>query len=87
MRGCIFERNVKHWKKDIGENVKAWVHERWESWMEEKPEWLTDAIKAKIPIEYIPIKDDKMEESKRRESVRMSQRRRSSLGGIIVPTV
>ena len=53
--------------------------------MEEKPYWLTDALKSKIPIEYVPIKEDKVEEEKRRESIRVSQRRRSSLGGIIVP--
>ena len=86
VKADIFNNNVKQWKKDIGEDVKAWVRDNWETWMEERPEWLTDALKAKIPIEYIPIKEDKVEESKRRESVRMSQRRRSSLGGIIVPT-
>ena len=82
----VFNENVRLWKKDIGEDVKAWAHENWETWIEDKPEWLTDAVKAKIPIEYIPIKEDKVEESKRRESIRVSQRRRSSLGGIIVPT-
>ena len=84
-RAQIFEKNIKHWKKDIGEEVGVWVGERWDTWIEERPEWLTDAIKAKIPIEYIPIKEDKVEEEKRRESIRASQRRRSSLGGIIVP--
>ena len=85
VKADIFNNNVKQWKKDIGEDVKAWVGERWDTWMEERPEWLTDALKAKIPIEYIPVQEDKVEEEKRRESIRVSQRRRSSLGGIIVP--
>ena len=66
-------------------SLVQWVGERWDTWIEERPEWLTDAVKTKIPIEYIPMKEDKVEESKRRESIRVSQRRRSSLGGIIVP--
>ena len=84
-RSEIFVKNIKHWKKDIGEDVKAWVGENWETWMDERPEWLTDALKAKIPIDYIPIKEDKAEEEKIWGSIRVSQRRRSSLGGIIVP--
>ena len=85
VKSNVLQTNIKHWKKDIGEDVKAWVHENWDTWMEERPEWLTDAVKAKIPIEYIPIEEDKVEEEKRRGSIRVSQRRRSSLGGIIVP--
>ena len=85
MKSVIFTYNIKLWKKAIGEDVKVWVGKRWESWMKERPEWLTDALKAKIPIEYIPIKEDTVEEEKRRESIRVSQRRRASLGGIIVP--
>ena len=61
-RGVIFYNNVKLWKSDIGEEVQAWVHENWEDWMNEKPEWLTDALKSKIPIEYIPIEEEKVEE-------------------------
>ena len=76
----IFNNSTKQWKNDIGEDVKAWVHENWETWIEEKPEWLTDALKARIPIEYIPIKLDKFEEKKRRESLR----RRSSFSGSLI---
>ena len=55
VKSNVLQTNIKHWKKDIGEDVKEWVQENWGSWMEKKPEWLTDAVNAKIPIEYIPI--------------------------------
>ncbi len=67
VRAIIFEKNTKHWKKDIGRDVKKWVQENWETWTENKPEWLTDAVKAKIPLEYIPIAEDRMKVERMRE--------------------
>ena len=49
--------------------VKAWVEANWERWEEEKPSWLSDAWKARIPVEFIPTKEGRRKESVRRDSV------------------
>ena len=46
--------------------MKAWVEKNWDRWEEEKPDWLDDAMRAKVPVEYIPESGD----ARRRESVR-----------------
>ena len=55
----------RHWVT-IEKNVRDWVRENWASWEDEKPAWLTDAMKAKVPVEFIPTSGD----ARRRESVR-----------------
>jgi hypothetical protein len=54
----------------IKEEVRAWVKANWEQWEEEKPEWFDDAMRARVPVEYIPKSGDaRMRESVRRASV------------------
>jgi hypothetical protein len=58
--------NSRHHWVSIEEKVKKWVGENWARWEEEKPEWFTDAMKAKVPVEFIPTSG----EARRRESMR-----------------
>ena len=46
--------------------MRAWVVANWERWEDEKPDWLDDAMRARVPVEYIPESGD----ARRRESVR-----------------
>jgi hypothetical protein len=58
-----------HWKA-IEEEVKAWVEENWDRWEEEKPDWFDEAMRASVPVEYIPgAGNARMRESVRRASV------------------
>ena len=36
--------------------LKAWVAENWDKWMEEEPAWFTEYKKAHVPSEYLPAK-------------------------------
>ncbi len=85
VRALIFIKNRRHWKSIEGK-VEEWVRENWEKWMEEKPEWLSENIKAKIPPHMIPNIEDRkvveeLQSERRRSSLlgRISVRRRSSL--------
>jgi hypothetical protein len=62
---AVFTNSKKHWRSIEGE-VKAWVEFNWERWEEDKPEWFDKAMRARVPIEYIPGAGD----ARRRESVR-----------------
>lgn len=53
IRALVFIKNRRHWKKIEGK-VETWVRGKWEQWMEEEPEWLTQNIKDKIPAYMIP---------------------------------
>ena len=62
--------NSRHHWVSIEEKVKKWVGENWARWEEEKPEWFTDAMKAKVPVEFIPTRGEaRTRESMRRASV------------------
>ena len=87
IKALVFIKNRQHWRS-IEDKVEKWVHENWERWMEEKPEWLNDNMKARIPSDMIPnIKDrrvvEELQSERRRSSLlgRISVRRRSSLIG------
>jgi hypothetical protein len=54
-----------HWVSIEGE-IKKWVESNWAKWEEEQPEWFTDVMKAKVPVDFIPGDGD----ARRRESVR-----------------
>jgi hypothetical protein len=74
--------NSKHYWKSIAYEVRVWVETNWERWEEEKPEWFNDAMKARVPVEYIPINGD----ARRRESVRRASvdaEAEGGLGGIL----
>jgi hypothetical protein len=73
----IFKMTKHHWIS-IEEEVKAWVEANWEQWENEKPEWFTDTIKAKVPVEYIPITGD----ARRRESLRRTSVDVEAEGGL-----
>jgi hypothetical protein len=56
-----------HWVSIEGE-IKTWVGLNWAKWEEEQPEWFTDLVKAKVPVDFIPA-DARRRESFRRASV------------------
>jgi hypothetical protein len=62
---CTFKYSKHHWKAHE-EEVRAWVEANWDRWVEEKPKWFDDAMRARVPVEYIPGAGD----YRRRESVR-----------------
>ena len=50
--------------------MKAWVKANWDRWEEEKPKWFDNAMRARVPVEYIPgAGDARGKESVRRASV------------------
>jgi hypothetical protein len=72
-----FKYSKHHWKV-IEEEVKAWVDANWDRWEEEKPNWFDDAMRAKVPVEYIPGAGD----ARRRESVRRASVDAEAEGGL-----
>jgi hypothetical protein len=74
---AVFTNSKKHWRSIEGE-VKAWVEANWDRWEEEKPTWFDDAIRARVPVEYIPGAGD----ARRRESVRRASVDAEAEGGI-----
>jgi hypothetical protein len=72
-----FKYSKHHWKA-IEEEVKAWIETNWERWEDEQPEWLTDAMRARVPVEYIPESGD----ARRRESVRRASVEVEAEGGL-----
>eukprot|EP00520_Triparma_pacifica_P010762 CAMPEP_0118634898 /NCGR_PEP_ID=MMETSP0785-20121206/1791_1 /TAXON_ID=91992 /ORGANISM="Bolidomonas pacifica, Strain CCMP 1866" /LENGTH=210 /DNA_ID=CAMNT_0006525901 /DNA_START=645 /DNA_END=1274 /DNA_ORIENTATION=+ len=52
-----FQTSRHHWKS-IEEEVRAWMELNWSSWMEEKPKWLTENTRNKIPKEWIPLNEE-----------------------------
>jgi hypothetical protein len=66
---AVFWNSRHHWVSIEGE-IKKWVELNWAKWEREKPEWLTDARKALVPVEFIPSDGDaRWRESVRRASV------------------
>jgi hypothetical protein len=64
-----FKYSKHHWKANE-EEVKAWVEANWDRWEEEKPKWFDEAMRARVPVEYIPgVGDARKRESVRRASV------------------
>jgi hypothetical protein len=61
----VFKRSRNHWISIEGE-IKKWVESNWTKWEEEQPEWFTDHLKAKVPVNFIPADGD----ARRTESVR-----------------
>jgi hypothetical protein len=49
----VFKRSKRHWVSIQGE-IKKWVKLNWAKWQDEQPEWFTDVMKAKVPVEFIP---------------------------------
>ena len=42
----------------------------WSRWEDNKPKWLDENMRAKIPVEWIPQPEDKRDEIKKRQSMR-----------------
>jgi hypothetical protein len=74
---AIFE-NSKHYWKSIEEEVRTWVQANWERWEDEKPDWFDDAMRAKVPVEYIPGAGN----ARKRESMRRSRIGSQDEGGL-----
>jgi hypothetical protein len=63
-----FLSSKHHWKANEME-VRAWVEANWDRWAEEKPDWFDEAMRARVPVEYIPGAASRRKESIRRASV------------------
>ena len=50
--------NSRHQWLSIEGEVKKWVALNWAKWEEEQPEWFTDVMKAKVPVDFIPADGD-----------------------------
>ena len=72
---AIFWNTRKYWE-DIEDQIEKWVHENWERWMDEEPEWLDDSMKFRIPACMIPNVEDR----KKVEVLQIEKRRSSLLG-------
>jgi hypothetical protein len=71
----VFNTNKLHWEP-IRPLLAAWVGKNWWSWKREKPDFFTDSLVAKIPLDMIPEEDSKQ-----------AQRRRSSIQDILGSSV
>ena len=56
--GAVFNTSSDTWK-NIRPAVKLWVKSNYDDWIEQRPPWFTDDMRAKIPLEMIPTKADK----------------------------
>jgi len=78
----ILKRNSNLWLKDLGGEVEKWVREGWWRWNEEKPAWLTENIKARIPIQWVPI-ESRREVTRGRSDGRRRRGRRMSFSNML----
>jgi hypothetical protein len=51
-------RCSRHYWQAIESEVKAWVQNNWDHWQVDKPKWLDEDMRSRIPIEFIPVKRD-----------------------------
>jgi hypothetical protein len=77
MKFGVLWSSTHHWVSIEGE-VKKWVELNWAKWEEEKPDWFTDVMKAKIPVDFIPADGD----ARRRESIRRASVDAEAEGGL-----
>jgi hypothetical protein len=54
-RIVIFSMNEDHWR-DLRPQVGQWVLANYSMWHALRPLWFTDAVKAQIPVDFIPPK-------------------------------
>jgi hypothetical protein len=66
---AVLLKSFKIWCP-IEKEVKAWVEVNWNRWEEKRPKWLTDAVKEKIPLKYIPNPKKRVKEGIRRASLK-----------------
>jgi hypothetical protein len=77
MKFKVLTKSRHHWVS-IEDKVRVWVGVNWATWEGEQPEWLTDAMKAMVPVEFIPTTGD----ARRRESVRRASVDAEAEGGL-----
>ena len=77
MKFKVFRTSRHHWVS-IDKEIRKWVKLNWAKWEEEQPEWFTDQLKAKVPVEFIPADGD----ARRRESVRRASVDAEAEGGL-----
>ena len=75
---AIFWNTKRYWN-DIESQVEEWVRSNWEKWIEEKPAWFDEHIKARIPPHMIPNIVDK----EKIEMLQMSTRRSSLFRSLV----
>jgi hypothetical protein len=73
----VFKRSKHHWVSIEGE-IKKWVGLNWAKWEEEQPDWFTDVMKAKVPVDFIPADGD----ARRIENVRRASVDAEAEGGL-----
>ncbi len=76
-RKQIFRRSQDLWS-DIRDDVKSWTLKNWNAWVENPPDWFSDAFKESVPDDMIP-KSALDELNKKAGGVR----RRSSAGFVV----
>jgi hypothetical protein len=77
IKWSVFKRTKHHWVSIEGE-IKKWVEMNWAKWEEEQPDWFTDVMKAKVPVDFIPADGD----ARRRESFRRASVDAEAEGGL-----
>ncbi len=65
-KAIVLTINPLKWKHAIGQKVEDWVRQSYPRWQKERPSWLTDTLRAKIPIEFLPGGREKEAERWRR---------------------
>ena len=73
----VFANSRHHWVSIEGE-IEKWIGLNWLKWEEEKPEWFTVVMKARVPVDFIPADGD----ARRRESVRRASVDAEAEGGL-----
>ena len=68
---------MHHWKS-IEDEVRGWVEANWSKWEEEKPTWLDENMKARIPVEWIPGREAQEKEKRRRQKMKEGLKRVAS---------
>jgi hypothetical protein len=71
-------QHSRHQWVSIEGQIKKWVGLNWAKWEEEKPDWFTDVMKAKVPVDFIPADGD----ARRRESFRRASVDAEAEGGL-----
>ena len=56
--GAVFQCSEHTWRK-IRPGVKLWVKTNYDDWIEQRPPWFTDEMRAKIPSDMIPSNMDR----------------------------
>jgi hypothetical protein len=64
----IFGMNERHWRA-IRDRVGQWVLAMYAAWQALQPVWFTDAVKAQIPVAFIPTEALRRENARARQAV------------------